>query len=107
MNLWTKRSIDFANQHDYLDQLFKVYPMSPNERRHLPEQTKSLITKYFNDRKNEKLIDTLLDLEIFPLKDSYVAYLKRDRSSISRNPQTINRLAGNLYNNGLDFIFDK
>lgn len=35
MNIWTERSIELANQGNYLDQLFKVYPLSANERREL------------------------------------------------------------------------
>ena len=49
----------------------------------------------------------LLGLELFPLKDSYVAFLRRDPSSITRNPQTIDRIAGNLYSIGLDDIFER
>ena len=30
MNIWTKKSIDLANQKNYLDLLFKIYPMSVN-----------------------------------------------------------------------------
>ena len=33
------------------------------------------------------LIRNLLQLELFPVKDSYVAYLRRDPSAIKRNPQ--------------------
>ena len=29
MNYWTKLSIDFANQSNYLDELFQVYPTIP------------------------------------------------------------------------------
>ncbi|MBQ7215732.1 MAG: hypothetical protein IJP54_08045 [Synergistaceae bacterium] len=29
MNYWTQQSIDFAQQRNYLDELFKVYPLSP------------------------------------------------------------------------------
>jgi hypothetical protein len=34
-----------------------------------------------------------------------VAYLKRDKSSIERNPRTINRICGRLYELGLDKIY--
>ena len=30
MNYWTDLSIKFANERDYLDNLYKVYPMSKN-----------------------------------------------------------------------------
>lgn len=35
MNYFTKISIDLANQKDYLDQLFKVYPLSPDSIRNI------------------------------------------------------------------------
>ncbi len=107
MNIWTKKSIELANQKDYLDQLFKVYPMSSNLKRELPETTEENLKKAFDERDNEKLISILLKHELFPVKDSYVAYLKRDPSSIKRNPNTINRLAGMMYSMGFeDTIFN-
>ena len=33
MNYWTKLSVDFAQQRNYLDELYKVYPITPNLRR--------------------------------------------------------------------------
>lgn len=30
MNYFLNQSIELANQRDYLDQLFRVYPMSPD-----------------------------------------------------------------------------
>jgi hypothetical protein len=48
-----------------------------------------------------------LDFDLFPIKDSYVAYLKRDRGAIERNPNTVARLCGRLYEMGLDQIREK
>ncbi len=48
-----------------------------------------------------------MKLDLFPIKDSYIAYLKRDPSSIERNPKTINRICGRLYEMGLDKIFER
>lgn len=107
MNYWTKLSVEYANQKNYLDSLFKVYPMSPNLRREISDGKWSQIKNAFNAGDNAGLVKELLSLELFPIKDSYVAYLKRDPSSINRNPETINRLAGNLYEMGLDDIFEK
>lgn len=107
MNYWTKLSIELANQKNYLDMLFKVYPMSPNLRRDIRTDKWNDVCTAFNDKNNEQLISNLLALELFPIKDSYVAYLKRDPSAIARNPNTIDRLAGNLYNMGLDAIYGK
>lgn len=107
MNFWTQLSVEFASQKNYLDELFKVYPISPNLKRDLPESKWSAIQAAFNERNNEELIKALLDLDLFPIKDSYVSYLKNDPSAMLRNPQTINRIAGNLYSMGLNEIYEK
>ncbi len=41
------------------------------------------------------------------MKDSYVAYLKRDPSAIGRNPKTIARLCGRLYEIGLPKLYER
>ena len=46
-------------------------------------------------------------MDLFPIKDSYVAYLKRDRKAINRNPKTIDRICGRIYEMGLDKVFEK
>lgn len=115
MNIWTKRSIDIANQRDYLDQLFKVYPLSANERRELDPATVTELKRIIAAHDSKKLINLLLDqvkgkdgeTHPFPIKYSYVSYLKNDRSAIERNPKTVERIAGYLYDMGIDGILDK
>ena len=107
MNIWTEMSIKFANQKNYLDELYKVYPICPNLRRELEPNLMNEIETAFQNRDNKLLIKKLLQLELFPIKDSYVAYLRRDPSSIERNPQTINRIAGNIYDMGYDTVIEK
>ena len=104
MNIWTEKSIELANQRDYLDQLFKVYPMANNLKRELSESNLSQINLAFNEKDNEKLIRLLLEQELFPVKDSYVAYLRRDKSAINRNPRTIDSLSGMVYEMGIEVI---
>lgn len=107
MNYWTELSVDFANQRNYLDELYKVYPISPNIRRVISNESCNSIERHFANKDNAALVKELLKLELFPLKDSYVPFLRRDKSSIDRNPNTINRIAGNLYAMGLDVILDR
>ena len=38
MNEWTKKSVEYAKNKDYLDQLFKVYTISKNHRRPLSDE---------------------------------------------------------------------
>lgn len=104
MNFWTERSIEFANQSNYLDELFRIYPMNPEISRTLDAALWHKVEAEFHARANKNLIGALLDLELFPVKDSYVAYLRRDRSAIERNPKTVDRLCGRLYELGLEEI---
>ena len=107
MNCWTKLSIEFAKQRNYLDELYKVYPITPNLRRELSKKKEENLRKAFAEADNTKLLKQLLDLELFPIKDSYVAYLKNDRTAIERNPQTVNRIAGTLFQMGIEEIIEK
>ena len=47
-----------------------------------------------------ELLNLLLEQEVFPIKDSYVAYLRRDRTAIERNPNTVNRIETTIANMG-------
>ncbi|UXZ04587.1 hypothetical protein [Moraxella nasicaprae] len=107
MNIWTQKSIELANQPNYLDLLYKVYPMSVNLRRELSIDVQKSIQTYLVNKDGKNLLKLLLSQEIFPIKDSYVAYLKRDKTAIDRNPNTVNRLAGMLIEMGFDEILDK
>lgn len=107
MNCWTQLSIDFANQRNYLDELFRVYPTIPEGLRDIDTDKWVAVEKAFKSKNNTALISELLKLDLFPIKDSYVAYLRKDAAAIRRNPQTISRLAGRIYELGLDVIFER
>lgn len=107
MNYWTGLSVEFANQRNYLDELFKVYPTIPEGIRDINECFWKDVEKCFEQRDNLELVKILLSCDLFPIKDSYVAYFKRDPSALERNPSTINRIAGRLYDMGLSKIYEK
>ena len=107
MNYWTQQSIYFAQQRNYLDELFKVYPLSTNLRRELSQEQEASLRSAYTSRDNVRLVKTLLNAELFPLKDSYVPFLRYDRTAIARNPQTINRIAGTLYQMGIDAVIER
>ncbi|NLA24438.1 MAG: restriction endonuclease [Bacteroidales bacterium] len=107
MNKWTKLSIEYANQRSYLDDLFQVYPTIPEGIREINKDIWREVEKSFKNKDNDLLIRELLKLDLFPIKDSYIAYLKRDSSAIDRNPRTINRICGRLYEMGLDKIYER
>lgn len=107
MNHWTKLSIEYANQRSYLDDLFQVYPTIPEGIRDIENDLWKGIQKAFTKKDNVGLLKNLLKLDLFPIKDSYVAYLKRDKEALKRNPATAARLCGRLYEMGLDEIFSR
>lgn len=107
MNIWTEKSINLANQRNYLDLLYKVYPMSINLKREIDENVVKKIKKYYDDRENSDFLKILLEQDIFPIKDSYIAYLKRDKTAIERNPNTVNRISSMLYEMGWNEILEK
>lgn len=105
MNYFLSQSIELANARNYLDELFRVYPMSPDNVREIDAQKWAVFEAQFTQNNQEKIIETLLDFELFPIKDSYVAYLRRDKSAITRNPMTVARLCGRLKEMGLNEIY--
>ncbi len=100
MNEWSRRTLEIVNNENYLDKLQRIYPNIENPPRTISAETKSLIRRSFDERNCESLLNTLLDLKKFPFKDSYVAFLRKDRDAIARNPETANRICNNLYNMG-------
>ena len=107
INYWTDLSIQYANQRNYLDDLFCVYPTIPNGIREIDKDRWNNVEQAFNEKDNDILIKYLLNLDLFPIKDSYVAFLKRDPNAVKRNPKTVARLCGRLYEMGLDKIWEK
>jgi len=107
MNPWTSLSIEYASQKSYLDDLFQVYPTIPEGIREIDEAVWREVESAFRKQKNEELLRELLKLDLFPIKDSYTAFLKRDGTSIERNPRTVNRICGRLYELGLDKLYER
>lgn len=107
MNKWIKQSIEYANQRSYLDDLFQVYPTIPDGIRDINKDVWAEVEKAFHKKDNIQLVKELIKLDLFPIKDSYVAYLKRDKNAIERNPRTINRISGRIYEMGLSKVFEK
>lgn len=107
MNYFTKISIDLVNQKDYLDQLFKVYPLSPDSIRNIDPNIWERIVESYNKEDNTALINALLSLKLFPIKDGYVPFLRKDPSAILRNPQTVNRICGRVRELGLEKLFER
>jgi hypothetical protein len=107
MNPWTEKSIEIANKQNYLDKLLDVYPMNPEGPRELDPKKWSRVEQYYNDANLPELVETLLGFDLFPIKDSYIAYLKRDKGALERNAETVNRRGKSLISMGLPKIKEK
>lgn len=107
MNRWCELSLEYAAQKSYLDDLFAVYPTIPEGIRDINEEAWKNVQCAFKEKNNVALVESVLKLDLFPIKDSYIAYLKRDPSAISRNPNTVSRISGRLYEMGLDKIYER
>jgi hypothetical protein len=105
MNFWAEKSIDIANKGPYLDRLFEIYPVVPNGNRSLSDDQKEAIRIAHSEKIDDNLIDTLLDLDVFPISNSYVAYFKRDHEAIHRNPTIVHFLCEFLYEMTIEEIF--
>jgi hypothetical protein len=102
MNKWLNQSIQLAQQGNYLDRLQDVYKLPKNERRQIPQHIWKEVEEAFRDKDNTKLIHLFLDFELFPIKHSFVAYLRRDAGAIERNPKIVAEIASVIYSMGLE-----
>ncbi|MCM1042060.1 MAG: restriction endonuclease [Bacteroides sp.] len=107
MNIFTQQSIELANQRNYLDLLFSVYPLAPDSIRTIDQDVWNRIEQCYHQDDNKELFKALLKLELFPIKDGYVPYFRLDPSAIERNPHTINRICGRIRELRLDKLYEK
>lgn len=105
MNKWIKKSAILANSNGYLDKLQSVYPVTLAEEREIPEEIIQEMQGVFEAHDDEKLIKLLLCFEKFPIKDPYVAFLRQKKGAfIKKNPETIHRIAEQLYSLGFNGV---
>ena len=102
-NNWSKKTLELVTAKNYLDQLQVVYPHEDGER-NVPERILDSIRSAFGKKDLKQLLNQLLDLEKFPYKDSYVGFLRKDREAIDRNPSTVKRICGRLYDMGIENV---
>lgn len=107
MNKWIKKSIEIANAPRYLDKLSKIYVMNVNPERPLDSDIEKSIRKAFKYRDTENLIKLLLEAEIFPVKDSYIGFIRARKDAIEQNPETVERIGERLYGLGLDKLIQE
>lgn len=104
MNIWTQKSIELARKPGYLDALNRVYVMNINPSRPLVAEIEAKIRDAFNNKKTKELIYLLIKNEVFPVKDSYVGFLRLNPRAIDENPITIERIGKRLYSLGAEAL---
>lgn len=103
MNPWSRKTVELAKKQNYLDSLYSIYPNEVEEREVDAKKLEAIET-YYKKRDRIELLQRLLDLEKFPFKDSYISFLRSDRTAITRNPKTVKRITDILFKMGLDDV---
>src|SRR5258706_10289223 len=103
MHEWADRTLHLVTNENYIDRLQLIYPHEEGER-DIDGDTLKAIRVSFKKRNEIALLRRLLDLEKFPYKDSYVGFLRKDRASIDRNPETVKRICDRLYEMGIESV---
>lgn len=100
-NKWIQKSIEVANAPGYLDKISKIYEMQINPERPIPKSILPEIKKKFYEKNSKGLITLLIDnAAVFPVKDSYIGFLRAKREAINENPKTVKRIGERLYSLG-------
>jgi len=108
MNIWTQRSVDLANSPGYLDKLSEIYTMQDNPERPMPEHIKNQIRHAYNQRNIRELVSLLINnAPVFPVKDSYIGFFRKNPNAIDENPITLERIANRLYSLGFDKMIEE
>ena len=102
MNKWIQKSIEIANAPGYLDRLSEVYPVTREAKRVLPSEIKAQLKDAYDERDGVGLVRALLKLDKFPIKDPYVAFLRRGDIFLAYNPDVVGRLAETLFSMSFD-----
>ncbi|MGQ9632229.1 MAG: restriction endonuclease [bacterium] len=106
MNEWVKMSIEIANAPGYLDKLHQVYPVIQESEREIEKDIKSKLKKIYNAGNDAELIKELLNLPKFPVKDPYVAFLRKREVFIEYNPKTVQRIAKRIHLMGYNAMIE-
>lgn len=104
MNPWIRESINLANDEGYLDNLLSIYDVSAVRQRQVSAQRIRDIVNAHTRQDSHGLVEVLLKLDKFPVDDIYVGFLRKDKSSIMRNPKTVERIAERLLTMPVDDV---
>lgn len=106
MNEWVKKSIDIANAPGYLDKLHAIYPVTQESERLITTAVQNRLKQIYHAGDDATLIKELLRLPKFPVKDPYVAFLRKRPIFINYNPRTVARIAGRVRSMGYSAMIE-
>lgn len=106
MNEWVRKSIEIANSPGYLDRLQEVYPVTQEGEREIDPEVKKDLKQTYNGGDDTALIKKLLSLPKFPVKDPYVAFLRKNEIFLEYNPQTVSRIARRIRAMGFEAMIE-
>jgi hypothetical protein len=109
MNEWIEKSIELANSPGYLDRLHEIYNVTSEARRKIPAEVGEVLRRAYKGKDKVALVKALLDLDKFPIKDPYVAFLRKTRKKdefLIYNPQTVERIAKRLFSMSFDAVIE-
>lgn len=106
MNEWIRKSVEVANASKYLDRLHEVYPVIQEAEREIPQEIKSELKRIYNTKDDVALIKKLLELPKFPIKDPYVAFLRKKEIFLEYNPKTVHRIAETIRSKGFEAMME-
>ena len=101
-----QKSVEIANGENYLDRLQEIYTIHKNPCRPIGDEKKERIRYAYINKDKILLLNECLSSEVAPIKDSYIGFLKKDRSAFSRNPETKDRIFKEIYALGIDQIIE-
>jgi len=106
MNKWVRKSIEIANSAGYLDKLQEVYPVVQETEREIDPEVKKELKQSYNAGNDITLIKKLLELPKFPVKDPYVAFLRKNDIFLEYNPKTVKRIAERIRAMGFEAMIE-
>lgn len=106
MNQWAKKSIELVKEEGYLDKLSKIYPIKIQPEREIPIENEKKIRDAIKTKDYKKIINSLLELEKFPIDDPYISMIRKIPDIMSKNPETIKRIGETIITIGEDEILD-
>lgn len=96
-----------ANSLGYLDKLSEVYPVTREAERPLAPEVKSELKVAYDRGDGVTLVRTSLKLKKFPIKDPYVAFLRKKKGQfVDYNLKTVNRIGRTLLSMSFDEVIE-